>query len=100
MVNFCLGYCVYMPKLKDYDREIDDESMCCPVILGPGTSVIGDLLWNFNEDGNAINSGENRMFMELQGFATASESVNLNDAKLKLEAQREKEAYERRIQEL
>ncbi len=44
--DFVLGWCAHVPSLNETEDNIKDEEIQLDLILGPGTTLLGDVLWD------------------------------------------------------
>jgi hypothetical protein len=41
-----IGWCTHIPTLTDMNENIKDEEIQLDIILGPGKTLLGDLIWD------------------------------------------------------
>lgn len=44
--DFTIGWCVHVPCLNETNDDLKDEEVQLDLILGPGTTLLGDVLWD------------------------------------------------------
>ena len=68
--DFVLGWCCYVPRLEEAGDTIKDEEVQLDLILGPGLSLLGDVLWD-----QTLVRKERRLFVKMAVVLTTSEDM-------------------------